>query len=198
MTTRQELIDASIDLFALDGFEGTSLAAIAERAGVTQPTLNYHFGTKVSLYRDVIRHCGAQWVGATVVGDELRDLAPIDLLKVVLRRLGRVIIGQEVVTRLMLQASMHRQFEADVEEAVQPGVDALSALMEQLTEEGVVRPLPPYVPISMFADVLIMRVGLARIQSAVYQEDFSDEVVLENYIDHLIDVLINGALSRSD
>ena len=46
MVTRERLIEASIDLFSHHGFDGTSLSAIAKEAGVTQPTLNYHFRTK--------------------------------------------------------------------------------------------------------------------------------------------------------
>lgn len=192
MVTRERLIEASIEMFSLHGFEGTSLTAIAEKAGVTQPTLNYHFGTKKKLYRDVIRHCGTQWVGATEVGDELRDLAPLDVLRVVLRRLGQVIVGQEVVTRLMLQASMHREFETEVEEALRPGVKALTTLVVDVTDAGWLRPVPPYVLISMFTDVLITTAGLVRLKSSVYEVDFSDEAVLSAYIDHLIDVLLNG------
>ena len=75
MVTRQRLIEASIDLFSRHGFDGTSLSSIADRAGVTQPTLNYHFGTKEQLYRDVIRYCGSQWIGAIEIGDDLRDLS---------------------------------------------------------------------------------------------------------------------------
>ena len=125
MVTRQRLIEASIDLFSRHGFDGTSLSSIADRAGATQPTLNYHFGTKEQLYRDVISYCGSQWIGAIEIGDDLRDLVQLDVLRVVLRRLGHVIVGQKVVTRLMLQASLHPEFEAEVEEALRPGVDAV-------------------------------------------------------------------------
>ena len=100
MVTRERLIEASIDVFSHRGFDGTSLSAIAKEAGVAQPTLNYHFGTKRELYQEVIRHCGSKWVAAIQVGDDLRDLTKLDSLKVLLRRLGHVIVDQEVVTRL--------------------------------------------------------------------------------------------------
>jgi TetR/AcrR family transcriptional regulator len=192
MVTRQQLIDASIDLFSRHGFDGTSLSSIAEKAGVTQPTLNYHFGTKEQLYRDVIRHCGSQWIAAIEVGDDLRDLSQPDVLKVVLRRLGHVIVGQKVVTRLMMQASMHPEFEAEVEEALGPGVDALTALLEHLMASGYLRAVPPYVFISMFVDVLTTSAGMEQVKSSVYGEDFSDQTFVNSQIDHLIDILLNG------
>ena len=197
MVTRQRLIDASIDLFSQHGFDGTSLSSIAEKAGVTQPTLNYHFGTKEQLYRDVIRYCGSQWIAAIEVGDDLRDLSQRDVLRVMLRRLGSVIAGQEVVTRLMLQASIHPAFETEVEEALRPGVEALTALLKDLMATGYLRAVPPYVFISMFVDVLITTAGLERVKSSVYGEDFSDKSVVNLLIDNLIDILLNGTLHHT-
>ena len=194
MVTRERLIEASIDVFSRHGFDGTSLSAIAEEAGVTQPTLNYHFGTKDQLYRDVISYCGSQWIAAVEVGDDLRDLSQPDVLKVALRRLGHVIVGQKVVTRLMMQASMHPDFEAEVEKALRPGVDVLTGLLEDLIATGYLREVPPYVFISMFVDVLTTTAGVERVKSSVYEEDFSDPSVVNSQIDHLIDILLNGTL----
>jgi hypothetical protein len=56
-------------------------------------------GRSAELYKDVIRHSGTQWVAAMKIGDDLRDLSKLDSLKAVLRRLGQVIVGHEVVTR---------------------------------------------------------------------------------------------------
>ena len=196
MVTRQRLIEASIDVFSRQGFDGTSLSSIAEEAGVTQPTLNYHFGTKDQLYRDVISYCGTQWIAALETGDDLRDLSKLDVLKVALRRLGRVIAGQKVVTRLMLQASMHPVFEAEVEQALRPGVDALTALLKDLMATGYLRAVPPYVFISMFVDVLTTTAGVERVKSSVYDVDFSDPSVIDSQVDHLIDILLNGTLSH--
>ena len=194
MVTRERLIEASIDLFSHHGFDGTSLSAIAKEAGVTQPTLNYHFGTKRELYQDVVRHCGSSWVAAVEVGDDLRDLSKLDVLRVVLRRLGHVIVDQEVVTRLMLQASMHPEFEGEVEDALRPGVEALMVLLEDLMAAGTLREVPPYLFISMFVDVMITTVGVERVKSPLYGADFSDPTVRERLIDHLIDMLLAATL----
>jgi TetR/AcrR family transcriptional regulator len=197
MVTRDRLIETSIDLFSQYGFDGTSLSSIAEKAGVTQPTLNYHFGTKEQLYRDVIRHCGRQWVAAVEVGDDLRDLSRADVLKVALRRLGYVIVGQKVQTRLMMQASMHPGFEDEVEEALGPGVTTLTLLLEELMAEGYLRQVPPHVFISMFVDVLTTSAGMERVKSSVYGVDFSDESFVNAQIDDLIDILLNGTLLQT-
>ena len=49
--TRQRLLEAGIDLFAELGYEHASTRAIARRAGVSLPALQYYFGGKEGLHR---------------------------------------------------------------------------------------------------------------------------------------------------
>lgn len=42
------------DLFARHGYHGTSIRQITQKAGVNLAAINYHFGNKESLYRQVI------------------------------------------------------------------------------------------------------------------------------------------------
>jgi AcrR family transcriptional regulator len=58
--TRQRLLDAALDLFGAQGFEGTSTRALAERAQVNLAAIPYHFGSKEKLYQAVARHVVAE------------------------------------------------------------------------------------------------------------------------------------------
>ena len=49
--TRQRLLDAAIELFGERGYESASTRAIARRAGVSLPALQYYFGGKEGLHR---------------------------------------------------------------------------------------------------------------------------------------------------
>jgi TetR/AcrR family transcriptional regulator, regulator of cefoperazone and chloramphenicol sensitivity len=49
--TRRRLLDAGIELFAELGYERASTRAIARRAGVSLPALQYYFGGKQGLHR---------------------------------------------------------------------------------------------------------------------------------------------------
>ena len=44
--TRERILDAALDLFIEQGFDGTSLRQIAEQLGVTKAALYYHFTSK--------------------------------------------------------------------------------------------------------------------------------------------------------
>jgi AcrR family transcriptional regulator len=49
--TRTQILDAAIEVFARSGFEATSLAGIAARAGVKKALVQYHFSTKEQLWQ---------------------------------------------------------------------------------------------------------------------------------------------------
>ena len=53
-TTRLSILDAAERCFAESGFDGVSLRAITERAGVDLALANYHFGSKENLLHEVI------------------------------------------------------------------------------------------------------------------------------------------------
>src|SRR5262245_29518133 len=58
--TRARILDAALEMFAANGFEGASTRAIAEAAGVNLPAIQYYFGSKEGLYRAVLRQFAEQ------------------------------------------------------------------------------------------------------------------------------------------
>jgi AcrR family transcriptional regulator len=53
--TQTRIIEAAMAFFAERGFERTSVATIAERAGVSPATVFWHFGDKATLFREVCK-----------------------------------------------------------------------------------------------------------------------------------------------
>lgn len=52
--TRRRILDAAIGLFGEEGFQGTSVSRIAERADVTRATVYHHFDTKLGLIEALV------------------------------------------------------------------------------------------------------------------------------------------------
>lgn len=75
--TKQDLIMAAGELFAEHGFAGTSIRAIAEKAGANIAAINYHFGSKDHLHTEVLRFviqqmgCEATFVNTLLENPEL-------------------------------------------------------------------------------------------------------------------------------
>ena len=74
---RQAILDAASSLFAETGSRGTSIAAVAARAGVTDAGVLYHFKTKKDLVLAAIEHFDSD------VERQMQrsDLRGIDLLR---------------------------------------------------------------------------------------------------------------------
>jgi len=52
--TRDKILSAAGEVFAEQGFEGATIRAITERAGVNVAAVNYHFRDKAELYTRVV------------------------------------------------------------------------------------------------------------------------------------------------
>ncbi len=57
---RQRILAAAAEIFGSKGYAATSVGEIATNAGITKPSLYYHFGSKEGLYRAVLDTCAAQ------------------------------------------------------------------------------------------------------------------------------------------
>ena len=50
--TQARILRAAMDLFATRGFDGTSISAVARRAGVSRSAVFWHFGNKAALFKE--------------------------------------------------------------------------------------------------------------------------------------------------
>ena len=55
---RAQLVDAALALFAAEGFQSTTMDAVAAEAGVTKPVLYQHFPSKRELFLELLRDVG--------------------------------------------------------------------------------------------------------------------------------------------
>src|SRR3954469_8664983 len=73
-SSQARILEAARGEFAQRGFPAARLQDIAERAGLTHPTLLYHFGSKERLYAAVIEQAMLDWAAVT---DRVVAVAPL-------------------------------------------------------------------------------------------------------------------------
>lgn len=82
--TRQAILDAATIEFADNGYDGAATRAVAARAGVNQPLVTYHFGSKEGLWRAVIQALIADYRTQYEAHlTEVTDLEPVARLRVI-------------------------------------------------------------------------------------------------------------------
>ena len=57
---RSQLLEVALERFAANGFHETSMEEIADAAGVTKPVLYQHFGSKRTLYLELLETVGEE------------------------------------------------------------------------------------------------------------------------------------------
>ncbi len=143
--TRTRLLDAGAELFAAQGFHGTTVREIADRAGVNLAAGNYHFGSKRALYLEVLRAHFARVEeelrrrGGAVDPAELARLTPAQasaVLRARVRVMLDVVVGPPPgLHALLMQREMADPSEAlpvIVREFIRPLMDDLEAIVARL------------------------------------------------------------------
>jgi AcrR family transcriptional regulator len=99
--TRERVLAAAGPLFAERGFRGTTMRAIADRAGTNLAAAHYHFGSKQRLYREV--------AFSLLAGIERRlaerglQLAPAELAERSREELEELLLGRiEILLEMLL------------------------------------------------------------------------------------------------
>ena len=78
--TEATILDAARELFAADGFERTTIRAVAARAGVDPALVMQHFGSKEGLFAASTRWSNEHQTILTATTDKLPSAAIADLL----------------------------------------------------------------------------------------------------------------------
>ena len=144
--TRGRIVAAAADLFAERAFVGATTRAIAARAGVAQPLLNYHFRSKDELWRAAVDSLFASLATSTAAHAE--QMQGLDELTQAKRRVREFIVfsaRNPQLHRIITQECKADSERMDylVERHVRPMYERTVALFEHLVRDGVVPDIPP-------------------------------------------------------
>lgn len=195
---RDEILKAALKVFARDSFEGASLQTIARQAGITQPLLHYHFGSKENLWKAAADFALAdlktfyQTVSSTTV-----DLQPVDALRVLCRAFLKfssecpehgLIIFNEVRTK-------GDRFDWLMNTYVVPIHHYLDALIGRAVAAKQVKPIPVEHLTGTIFISLTYFFTMAPMIDMIYKVDVTDPQVIADHSNYAIDILFNGILA---
>lgn len=142
--TRTALLDAAVREFAAHGFEGASTRDIARVAGVHQPQINYHFSSKLDLWRAAVDHLFAELssdvaAATTGIDDDCDRLAA--MIRAVVRHAAR----RPELNRMMVKESsvVSERLTWLVDRHVRNAFEQHSRRWSSLRAEGLVADLDP-------------------------------------------------------
>lgn len=193
--TRRRILEAALELFAERSFEGASLRDIAAAAGVSQPSVSYHFSTKEALWRaavdglfgDLAAHLLARLEG-------LRGVDQVTTAKLTIREFVTFSAAHPELHRIIAQESKRESERIDwlVDTHIRPLYEATTQMFVGLVEAGAVPDLPPahlYYLLTGAGPTIFQLAPECRRLSGL---DPSDPAVVETHADAVITLLFGA------
>ncbi|KZM78454.1 TetR/AcrR family transcriptional regulator [Cellulosimicrobium cellulans] len=147
---REAMLDAALEVFSRDGYDGGNIDEVARVAGVAKPTVYSHFGDKATLFEETLRR-GARRANERV--DAVIDAIDLDGddLRGELTRLGDALVGcvthDDGAAVIRLQLGERARFPAVVDEVSRGSrertIDRLAGKLAQLATAGRLRVRDP-------------------------------------------------------
>jgi AcrR family transcriptional regulator len=143
--TRGRILAAALELFADRSFDGASTRDIAERAGVSQPSLGYHFRSKDELWRAAVSSLFAELeerMGARLHG--LRGVDDVTRAELLVRDFIAFSAEHPQLHRIITQESKVDGDRMDwlVDQHVRPLYELTTGMFERLVAQGAVPDVP--------------------------------------------------------
>ncbi len=144
--TKQKLLDAALDAFSENGFQGTSTRNIAERAGVHHPLITYHFKNKEELWRAAADRIFTEFNAALAAAAQAQaGECPKARMSAMIRAYVHYAAGQPALHKIMVQEASRpsRRLDWLIQTHLRPLYEAAVEDIKVLQERGVSPPGDP-------------------------------------------------------
>lgn len=196
---RQRLIDAAEIEFTQKGFDGASVLSIANRAGVKQPLLNYHFGNKEGLWRAVVENAYAESLVASRQAAAAVDRSePLARLQSALKAFAVSNILHPAAHSLVLMEVAQDGPRLDwlVDNYMRPFHEELDALIAECYAAQLLKPYPPEQASVTMTAMLTAVQSATHLLKRLYGVGPLTPAQAEQHAEQVIDVLMNGMAAR--
>ena len=192
--TRDRILAAALELFADRSFDGASTRDIAALAGVSQPSLNYHFHTKHDLWCAAVGGLFAD-LEATLLGrlDGLRGVDDVTTAKLLIREFIVFSAARPQLHRIITQESKRdgERINWLVDEHIRPLYEMTTEMFERLVDQGAVPDVPApflyYILTGAGPTIFVLAPECRRLAGF---DPLSDDAV-ETHADAVIGLLFN-------
>lgn len=140
---RDRLLKAATELFGRHGYDGTSVRAITRRAHANLGAITYHFGSKETLYHQVIA-AQTEPLARRVAGAADGTGAPLDRIERIVRDfLDHVATHPEMPRVLLRELASERPLPPPAQDVMRRNFGAISETIRAGQQDGSIRPGDP-------------------------------------------------------
>lgn len=202
--TRQALLDAALVEFAASGFEAASTRAIADRAGVRQGQLTYHFTSKDTLWQATVEHLFERFddlLGARAGARADRD-EPSQIFARSIRSLVRAVAALPELNRIMVHEATAAtpRLEWIVEQHVRNRFDALAEqwLAVRADGAGTIEADPIVIYYTVVGAASLLYVNTPEAHLLLGRDDVVDDRLIDAHADLIVTMLLGDRSRAAD
>jgi AcrR family transcriptional regulator len=184
---REDILQASLHLFAERGFHGTSMRDIARAADITEGLIYHYFASKRDLFRAIIEERSFLPLLRTL--PELADQLDLRALLIVLARGFFDVLRQNTkLIRLLLQEVQvfREEKEAFFADAVGQSISELASILDARMSKRARSRVDPQVASRLFFNALLAFFVEQEILGGKHMLPASEH----DYIEHLVDMIV--------
>ena len=192
--TQASILQAALEIFSEQGFEGASTREIAAKAGVHHALIKYHFDNKDTLWRAAVSFLFKRQA------DELQMPAPNDPAHGSYRDFAKAVIRSVVLysarhpehARLMVQESVRdsERFRWAADEFIVETRNAAERFIILCQQEGILPKVSVAASVYIFVGAAQLFYTLAPEVRRVWGLDPSDPKVIEDHADALVAIMV--------
>lgn len=192
--TQASILQAALEIFSEQGFEGASTREIAAKAGVHHALIKYHFDNKDALWRAAVSFLFKRQA------EELQLPAPGDPAHGSYRDFAKAVIRSVVLysarhpehARLMVQESVRdsERFRWAADEFIVETRNAAERFIVLCQKEGILPKVSVAASVYIFVGAAQLFYTLAPEVRRVWGLDPSDPQVIEDHADALVAIMV--------
>ena len=196
---RLAILTAAARLFAQQGYDGTSMGAVADAAQVKKSLVQYHFENKEKLWKASIRHVWQQRDEALprYLEENVAETSeqPSQIIRELCRRILRFTFDHPQWVKLMFQETSTPGPRLDwmTEHFFKDDFSRGAAMIEFAQEQQLLPPGNPNDLLHILSGALIYLVSVAPITERVLGVSPNSDAYIEQHIDSLM-ALLQGPL----
>ena len=198
LSGRSRICLSALETFAQHGYDGAGVSLIAERAGVSQPSIHYHFKSKRMLWEAAMLQL------AEMIGVDRRAqakfaefLSPLDKLKATCTILIENAASNPVLGQIILSEGQTGGERLDwlLRHVLSDVYYEFLEIIETCVQDGVIKPYKPSHVLMLLTGAAVTQFNVAPLVSSVFGEDPKSPDNVDAYKAMYLDVIFSGLIN---
>ena len=190
-----QILEAAIELFSTCGYDAVSTTQIAAAAGVSQPSIHYHFGSKTELWVAAIKSLATQ-MGSEIPTDweTVENMEPIEALQYLCGLIIDVSIQRPELGRFILlegQAGGER-LEWLYDMVMKTSYTGFCELIQRGIDSGQIKNHKPHQILMLLHGAIVTYFNVAPLVQIAFGEDPGEEGPAADFRAAFLDIVVEG------